>query len=204
VPSDLSLTTEDGVSLEAERAVPDQPVAAAVLAHPHPTYGGDMHAGVIGLLFEELPERGVATLRFNFRGVGASTGAHDDGVGEQRDVRAAAAALREAVPDVPLVLAGWSFGADVSMAVDEPDAAGWFAVAPVLAVVDPAEMAAGRDPRPVLILAPEHDQFTPPEVVRQRTASWVNTQIEVVPGADHFLWGRHQHVLDALVRFATD
>ena len=66
----VKLTTADGLTLEGELAVPDEAWGAAVLAHPHPQYGGTMRSIVIGALFQALPEAGVAALRFNFRGVG--------------------------------------------------------------------------------------------------------------------------------------
>ena len=112
----LTLTTPDGLSLEAELATPERaPRAAAVLCHPHPQYGGTMRSIVIGALFDALPAAGITCLRFNFRGVERSTGAHDDGHGELLDVRAALATLAEGrAGDEPVVLAGWSFGATSS------------------------------------------------------------------------------------------
>lgn len=198
----LTLTTDDGVHLDADLAVPDGPATAAVvLCHPHPLHGGDRRAGVLTTLHDRLPALGLAVLRFDFRGVGASTGVHDGGRGEQLDVVAAADALAAEV-DAPLVLAGWSFGADLALAVDHPAAVGWFAIAPVLGVVDPATMAAATDPRPALLVVPEHDQFTPPPVATARTATWPTTEVRPLPGTDHFLAGRHQEITDHLVRFA--
>src|SRR5215813_13091541 len=66
------LDTADAIALEAEIDVPPDRWAGVVLAHPHPTYGGNMHANVTDALFEALPRQGIATVRFNFRGVGAS------------------------------------------------------------------------------------------------------------------------------------
>ena len=86
----LTLATSDGVSLEAERAVPDGTSrATVVLCHPHPQYGGTMRSIVIGALFDALPDAGFTVLRFNFRGVERSTGAHDEGRAELLDVQAA-------------------------------------------------------------------------------------------------------------------
>jgi uncharacterized protein len=93
---------------------------------------------------------------------------------------------------VPLVLAGWSFGADVSLAVTDPAVGGWFAMAPVMGVVDPAEMGAAHDPRPKVLAVPEHDQFRPPGSARPVVAGWVATDLVVVPGTDHFLAGANQ------------
>ena len=96
--------------------------AAAVLSHPHPLYGGSMWNNVVDALDEGFFRAGFSTLRFNFRGVGASTGRHDGGPGEMRDAAAACRFLLESVAAERLVLAGYSFGAWVC-ATAAPDIA---------------------------------------------------------------------------------
>lgn len=195
------LTTADGVRLEVETSVPPDAWAAALLAHPHPLHGGSMRTGVPAALFERLPAEGVACLRFNFRGVEGSEGSHGGGVGERLDVGAAAAALAELAPGLPLVVAGWSFGADVSLAVVDDVIDGWCAIAPPLASVPLDDMAAATDPRPKRLLVPEHDQFRPPPDARTTTAAWASTEVVEIPGADHFLAGRLSAVADEVVAF---
>lgn len=175
-----------------------------VITHPHPLHGGTMHTPVPTALFEASAEFGVPALRFNFRGVGGSSGEHGGGVTEQRDVLAAIATLQATLPDIrSVLLAGWSFGADVALAVDHANVAGWFAVAPPLAIVAPDTMAAGPSAKPVVIASPQHDQFCPPPTAEQRTAAWTNTAVRDVPGADHFLAGRIHLVVDAFTEFIT-
>src|SRR5215510_7238151 len=89
---------------------PQTPAIGAVLCHPHPLYGGEMHNNVVSALADALQQAGVATLRFNFRGVGRSGGEHGGGEAEVEDVKAAVSYLlsRQAVPTV--VVAGYSFG----------------------------------------------------------------------------------------------
>src|SRR5581483_11002385 len=140
----VSLHTSDGLALEAELSVPDDAWAAAVLAHPHPQFGGNMRSIVPGALIEALPRAGVAALRFNFRGVEGSEGAYDEGRGEQLDVIAAIDALSEIAEGLPLVLAGWSFGADTSLAVGDERVDGWAAIAPPLRVVKLDDMVAPK------------------------------------------------------------
>ena len=111
-------------------------------------YGGDMHASVIAALFEALPEAGVATLRFNFRGVGASGGRHDDGRAEVLDIEAALADLAVAAPVHPVVVAGWSFGADVALSVVDPHLDGWCCIAAPLTLGE--QPPAASDERPKL------------------------------------------------------
>lgn len=199
----LTLTAADGVTLEAEARVPEGAWAAAVLAHPHPLFGGSMRSIVPSVLFGALPDEGVACLRFNFRGVEGSGGAHGGGVAERLDVVAAVGALAGLAPGVPLVIVGWSFGADVSLAVTDGRLAGWCAVAPPLRN-HVGDMGAATDPRPKLLLVPERDQFRPPDSAREVVAGWVNTRLEVIPGADHFLAGRTDRVAAAALAFCRD
>ncbi len=195
----MTLSTSDGIELEGELAVPDGDVVGAVaLAHPHPTYGGDMHAGLVGLLPSLVVPHGVAVLRWNFRGVGRSGGAHGGGVDERLDVLAALDHLDGLGLGVSILLAGWSFGADVSLAVDDDRHAGWFAVAAPLASTGDAP-AAAADPRSKTLLVPEHDQFRAPAAAAAATADWTATSLVTVAGADHFLGGRISFVADQLV-----
>ncbi len=106
--SEVSITTSDGIELEAELFLPASPQAAVLIAHPNPLMGGDMHTPVPAALWRTLPELGLAGLRFNFRGVGRSGGTHDKGRGEQLDVTAAIDALMTGTGDVSLILSGWS------------------------------------------------------------------------------------------------
>ncbi len=200
----LALHTSDGLSLRAELAAPETPRAAALLCHPHPLHGGNMFAPVVDALFSGLSANGVACLRFNFRGVDGSDGRHDYGQGEQLDVAAGIAHLADQYGDLAIWSMGWSFGADLSLAVAHPRLAGWFAVAPPLKVIDSADMAAGRDDRPTLLAIPEHDQFNPPESATTTTEKWLNTKIVTIPMADHFLAGHLDHVTAAALSLLAD
>jgi hypothetical protein len=181
----ITLRTGDGLSLAADLALPPgAPRAAAVLCHPHPAYGGDRHDVVVDALFRALPPAGVASLRFDFRPPGSGA--------ESADVVAAAETLAAEVADgVPLWLAGYSFGADVALGVDDPRAAGWVAVAPPLRFGDPPVPGLGGPGagRPVLLVVAEHDQFSGPEQAAAATAGWPAVTTTVVPMADHFLAG---------------
>jgi len=196
----VTLKTSDGLSLEGELAVPDEPWCAAVLAHPHPQYGGSMRSIVIGALFAALPDNGIAALRFNFRGVEGSEGEFDDGRGERRDIVAALDMLHPITEGLPLVLAGWSFGADTSLDVVDERLTAWFAVAPPLR--HGGDYEAATDPRPKFVAVPEHDQFRSPSAANPILSSWTNTTVEVVKGADHFLVGRKDKAVELFLSFA--
>jgi len=150
-----------------------------------------MHSLVVSTLFTHLVGSGCAVLRFNFRGVGGSEGEHDFGEGEQLDVRAAVEAMAAVgKEECPLVLAGWSFGADMALTCDAPELAGWFLVAPPLRVINADRFKAAADPRPKWLAVPERDQFNPPDEAQAATADWTNAEIHPIGGADHFLVGR--------------
>jgi alpha/beta superfamily hydrolase len=198
----LELRTADGETLVAELTVPEDDVtAAAVLLHPHPLNGGNKESSLTGTLFGALPGQGVAVLRFDFRGVGRSTGTHGGGIDEALDAQAAIDALATEVEGVPLILAGWSFGAEVALQVIDERIAGWSLVAPPLAIVPTEALVAAHDPRPKQLLVPEHDQFCPPDRAREATANWTATEHTVIPGADHFLAGRTDSVVASTVAF---
>ncbi|MGZ4676559.1 MAG: alpha/beta hydrolase [Acidimicrobiia bacterium] len=185
----VTLITSDGHTLVGERNVLPGAHAQVVLCHPHPQHGGSMQSLVTSELFRALPERGIACLRFNFRGVGASTGAFDHGLGERLDVLAALGAAVEAAPGLPTFLVGWSFGADLALSIRDERHAGWVGIAvPLHWLDDPA--ATGADPRPKLLLLADHDEFQPAATVAVEVAGWVNTHVEVVGGASHFFVGR--------------
>jgi uncharacterized protein len=199
MPEARTLLTDDGVRLEAELAVAAGPLrAVAVLCHPHPQYGGSMRSIVIGALFDALPAHGVTCLRFNFRGVEGSEGSYDGGNLERVDVEAAVAAvdpqLAGAAGPVPLLLAGWSFGADMALSVRDHRVDAWMAVAPPLRYVHDLDGLAD-DPRPKLLALAQHDEVRDPAEVEALAGAWANTEVQVVGGASHFFVGRTERLV---------
>jgi alpha/beta superfamily hydrolase len=175
-------------------------VPAMAVCHPHPLYGGDMYNDVVSVVSNAALDQGIATLRFNFRGVGGSGGEHAGGVGEREDAWAALDYLRGR-PEVDrsrLVLAGYSFGAGV--ALNAGLAAG---VKALVAVSVPPRMIdftamQGHD-IPVLIVAGDRDEFAPADRLRQlAVAIGPQTTCTIVAGADHF-WYVTQNALRAVV-----
>lgn len=202
MPDSLRLRTDDGVALEAELAPAgaDGSRCGMVLCHPHPQYGGNMRSLVIGALFEALPTRGVTCLRFNFRGVEGSGGTHDHGNLERLDVETAVNALSEhLIAPEPLILTGWSFGADMALSVRDPRVSAWMAIAPPLRFAHDLDGLAA-DPRPKLLALAQHDEFRDPARVRVIAERWANTDVRMVGGASHFFVGRTER----LVELASD
>ena len=109
----LEVVVEPGEQLDSSSPL------VAVIAHPHPLYGGTMDNKVVTTLSRMYRQLGVTVLRFNFRGVGASAGVHDEGRGEVDDMLAVARYAVEHNPDAQLVLAGFSFGSAIAAAASE-------------------------------------------------------------------------------------
>ena len=193
----VQLFAADGGPLEADLAVVDRPWAGAVVCHPHPAYGGDRYNHVVDRIFHTLAGAGVTAARFDFR-LGGSPGT------EQADVLAALDLVAGQVgPDVPLWLVGYSFGADIALSVGDERVAGWAAVAPPLRFGAPACASEG-DGRPVLAIAAEHDQFNPPDRLRQALAGWPDATVEVAAMADHFLAGAAERVADTVLTWMRE
>ena len=115
-PKLLKIDTADGIKLEAQFNSVNSAQAFAVISHPHPLYGGNFQNSIVESLFRELPKSGIATLRYNFRGVGQSEGSYGEGVAERLDTEAAFGYSQLAELACPLISVGYSFGADVSFA----------------------------------------------------------------------------------------
>ena len=191
--SAVTLDVGGSVALDARVSIPAGARAGVVLCHPHPLYGGDMDSNVVLRMAEACAARHLATLRFNFRGVGASTGKHDDGRGEQDDVRAALADLRRRLPGGAAVgLAGYSFGAAVAAAV-----AGGTSIASLALVAPPGRILPALPVvvnGPFLIVIGAEDPYCPPAAVEAIRRIAPRVTISVIDGADHFFVG----ALDAL------
>jgi alpha/beta superfamily hydrolase len=156
-------------------------------------YGGDMENPVVVRVAEVCREAGVATMRFDFRGVGASTGTFDEGRGEQDDLGAALDHLASALPaGAAVAAAGYSFGASVAarVAMRRPLAA-LALIAPALAMPALADLGnlAAFD-RPVLVVAGTADQYCPPEALERLARAVPRATVRTVDGADHFFFGK--------------
>jgi alpha/beta superfamily hydrolase len=179
---------------------------AAVICHPHPLGGGNMHNGVVVAIARALAARGVMALRFNFRGVGDSEGQHDYGRGERTDLAGALDWLltRPEVDAGRISVVGYSFGAWVALAHAQTDAR----VAAVAAVslvaeygdVDSMQSFAG----PKFFVTGESDALAPPDALGELVDQLPPPKtLRLVPGADHFWWGREQEVAELVAGFVA-
>jgi hypothetical protein len=171
---------------------------AALVCHPHPMYGGSMYNNVVEAVLEALWRREFATLRFNFRGVGDSEGEYDGGEGELDDVRKAVAFLAGKAGVKSVVLAGYSFGASVSLraGLTDPAVDRLVLVAlPVAGMTGPSDSTS----KPVLLVSGDRDTYSPLEPLRTLAAKLGSrARLEILAGADHF-FGGYEAQLSALI-----
>ena len=161
-----------GLSLDGVLALPDDPprrCPAAVVCHPHPALGGNKDNGVVIAICRALASMGIASLRFDFRGVGVSGGSFTNGEREGEDVEGALDALQHwpGIDGKRLAVAGYSFGAGVALR-----SAGRLKAAKCLALVAPPvsavrSEAVRRYRRPMLFMAGERDRISPPAEIQR-------------------------------------
>ncbi len=165
----------------------------AIVCHPHPVHGGTMHNKVVTMIGRALRELGLATVRFNFRGTGQSEGEYDEGRGETLDLLAVAEWVQRQRPDDALWLAGFSFGAYVSLL-----AARHLPVKQMISVAPPAgrwDFSAVLAPTcPWLVIQGEDDDVVDPQAV----FAWVESMDEAptlvrMPETGHFF---HRRLMD--------
>jgi alpha/beta superfamily hydrolase len=193
----------DGLRLEGHLVVPADAGAAAVVCHPHPLYGGTMDSNVVLAVVRALADAGIASLRFNFRGVGSSDGEYGDGDGEVRDVAGAVACVRERVDGAEMALVGYSFGAMVALragASGVAAAARMVGIAPPLAMMDLGFLRTCA--LPLLLVAGDRDSYCSRDALAaQAAALGGRAATAVVPEADHFFHGHEQAVGSVVRRF---
>jgi uncharacterized protein len=180
------------------------PRGAAVLCHPLPTHGGTMHTKAVFRAAQALNEAGILVLRFNFRGVGTSTGSFDGGVGEKDDARAALDRLEEEAPGLPLLAGGFSFGSMVGLSVGAEDAR----VRGLIGLGVPVDMydfSFLRDAdRPLLVVQGEEDDFAPgPRAAEVLEPLGSHVTLRRVAGADHFFNDRFDELRAEIVEYFT-
>lgn len=182
--------------LEARLETPGStPRAVAVVAPPHPSYGGTLQTRAVYQTAQALARIGVAALRFNFRGAGASSGTFDDGKGEQDDYRAAIDFAAERFPGLPIWAAGMSFGAWVASTVGaaDPRVSLLLAIAP--AVEHYAYDGLRTATKPAFVIHGDLDELAPVRLVRRLYAEMSEPkELVVIEGADHVFDG-HTSVL---------
>ena len=197
--------------IEVASSAPDAPRSIAVIAHPHPLFGGTMDNKVVTTLARAFVESGAATFRFNFRGVGDTQGAHDEGRGETEDMLAVIEHARAQIGALPLKLAGFSFGGAVATrASGAADFAQLVLVAPGFRRITGHGMGEAPDPADPNLGAPGRHTVANTVIVHgdldetvplADSIAWAAARevpVIVVPGGEHF-FHRKLHVLREIV-----
>jgi uncharacterized protein len=213
VPAAAERVLIEGASgkIEVAYALPDAPQSIAVIAHPHPLFGGTMDNKVVTTLARAFVETGSATFRFNFRGVGASEGTHDEGRGETDDMLRVIEHAQRTVGALPLKLAGFSFGGAVATrASATADFAQLVLVAPGFRRITGHGMGEAPDPADSNLGAPGRHGYANTLVVHgdldetvplSDSIAWATPRevpVIVIPGGEHF-FHRKLHVLREVV-----
>lgn len=191
--------------LEAILKEPDEaPLGAAVVCHPHPLHGGTMHTKAVYRAAQGLNDAGLVALRFNFRGVGISTGSHDDGHGEKDDLRAALDWLEARYPTLPLVVGGFSFGSLVGLSVGVEDPR----VVALLGLGLPVKMDnydfgfLAEAAKPVLVVQGEDDEFGSGARVAEVLAPLGgHVTLVRISGTDHYFVDRLEELRETVAGY---
>jgi len=176
----------------------ESPSAAAIVCHPHPQHGGTMHNHVTYRIARAFRDQRVAALRFNFRGVGRSTGTYDEGRGELDDAQRALEYLLQKYESLPLIAAGFSFGARIALQLALADARVAKALAAGLAVrlFDYGFIRQLR--KAAAFIQADKDEYADLEAVRELIAQVPGPrELFVVPGSDHLCTGRLKELEEA-------
>lgn len=200
-PERLNISSTDGISLEARWDRPASAAGLIVFCHPHPQHGGTMSAPLMHKVTKRLVERGLAVLRFNFRGVGSSGGAWGGGVGEIDDVAATVRQTRQEDSGLPIGIAGWSFGAVTGLAWQARDGDS----SPYAGIAPPVRSEyADRLPAPESLpkaartfILGDRDQFATVEETRAYTDA-AGASLSILSGSDHFFYFREDRVADLI------
>ena len=182
----------------------DGPFPGVVVCHPHPQMGGDMNNNVVMGACYSLFIAGIASLRFNFRGVGRSSGSYDEGRGEMDDVLAAiaSAADQESIASDRVGLVGYSFGAGVAMKTAQRGD-----VAKALSLIGRARVDAEDDfsripSLPIQFVIGDRDRLMPDEQFTDlQSRLTVPPEMHVIPGADHFFVGQERETSEHVTAF---
>lgn len=182
-----------------------QPRAAVVFAHPLPTEGGTMHTKVVFQAAKALTRIGCVVLRFNFRGVGLSAGAWDNGRGELDDYKAAVAFMAAEYPNLEIWAAGFSFGSYIATTVgaDEARVCALIAIAPPVHKYEFASVKMSVKPK--FIIHGEHDELIAFKLVRHFYAQLQEPkELVEIDRANHLFDGQAAEVGDALADLLED
>ena len=208
-PGDHAMTFPGAIGpLEVVLTVPEQVNShyIAILGHPHSLQGGTMHNKVVTTLVRAFKELGIASIRFNFRGVGQSAGEYDAGLGESEDMLLLARDWLHALPDAQICFAGFSFGSYVAYrAASQCKHAMLITVAPSVHHYDYTEFT--PMPSPWIVVQGDQDELVPMPLVTDFVERFPDITLLRFENTSHFFHGQliplKQRLIDAISAYVT-
>ena len=198
--------TAGTISLEGLLSRPDvEAKCGVVVCHPHPLRGGEMHNNVVSALVKDFMRAGMATLRFNFRGVGGSGGLHDEGRGEVDDVKGAVTYLLSRGSFSTVAVAGYSFGSMVGMRAGGEDARVHKIVGVALPIATREASFLRQVGKPKLLISGDQDTYSPKADLQTLFDLMPEPKsLTFITGADHFFRGLEERVAEVATAFLAD
>jgi alpha/beta superfamily hydrolase len=194
------------ITLEAEffKSEADEHKKAILLIHPHPTYGGNMYNNVVSAIFDKFVDNGISSLRFNFRGVGSSSGIYSEGIGELSDVQACIDFLLLNFKSEYIFLCGYSYGAAIGCsAVNYSDKLmGFCAISFPWDFMGLKYKKLSQTNKPKLFIQGDKDDIAVYNKFDTHFKSYSDPKVSIIiPGADHFYFGFENLVADEIYKF---
>jgi len=194
------------IKLEAEYFVSKQNMKNPVvlICHPHPQYGGNMYNNVVSRVFDKLIKNDISCLRFNFRGVGRSTGMHSNGTGELEDARACINFLINEKNHESLIICGYSYGAAIGCsAINYSDKViSYISISFPWNFVDAQYKTQSQSDKPKLFIQGDQDTVAVYEKFQENFNYYMNPKIKkIIAGANHFYWGYEEQIANEVLKF---
>ncbi len=194
------------IKLEAEYFVSKRNMKNPVvlICHPHPQYGGNMYNNVVSGVFNKLIKNDISCLRFNFRGVGKSTGMHSNGTGELEDVRVCINFLINEKNHESLIICGYSYGAAIGCsAINYSDKViSYISISFPWNFVDAQYKTQSQSDKPKLFIQGDQDTVAVYEKFEENFNYYMNPKIKkIITGANHFYWGYEEQIANEVLKF---
>ncbi|MFX0038625.1 MAG: alpha/beta hydrolase [Promethearchaeota archaeon] len=178
-----------------------------LICHPHPQYGGNMYNNVVSGVFNKLIENDISCLRFNFRGVGRSTGSHSDGTGELEDVQKCIDFLIYEKNHEKIIICGYSYGAAIgSSAINYSDKIiGYISISFPWDFVDSKYKKLSQSDKPKLFIQGDKDTVARYETFEKNFNYYMKPKVKkIIAGSDHFYWGYELQIATEILEFYYD
>jgi len=209
VGKEILFIRNNDIELEAEYFQSNRDLKSPVvlICHPHPQYGGNMHNNVVSGVYNKLIKNGVPCLRFNFRGVGKSTGTHSGGIGELSDVKVCIDYLIDEKNHERIIICGYSYGAAIGCSVinHTDNIIGYIAISFPFDFIGSKYRDLSQSNKPKLFIQGNQDTIASYERFEENYNFYNDPKKkEIINGADHFYWNFEEHVAEKVFEFYSD